>query len=92
MSSPPSSKVVLCTGANQGLGSKILHVTAINEPSAIYILACRKVASGYEAVERLKGLGLNSNVEVLQLDVTNDKHVAVAANYVKTSFGKLDGK
>ena len=38
-----SLKIVLCTGANQGLGFGILEAAGLREPSSVYILACRTV-------------------------------------------------
>lgn len=38
-----SSKVVLCTGANQGLGYGVLEVAGLREPSSVYILGCRTI-------------------------------------------------
>ena len=84
-------RIVLCTGANQGLGLAILQVAALHDPSPIYILACRNVASGNEALNQLRGEGIKAEIEVLQLDVTNDEHIISAIKFVESKYGKLDG-
>ena len=85
-------KVVLCTGANRGLGFQILHVGGLRKPSDHYVLACREVSSGNQALGELRKLGVKSEIEVLQLDVTNDSHIIKAVEHVKTKHGRLDGK
>jgi NAD(P)-dependent dehydrogenase (short-subunit alcohol dehydrogenase family) len=83
--------VILCTGANRGLGFEILHVAALREPSSVYVLASRELAAGHEALQELRKLGVESDIEVVQLDVTNDEQIAAAAEFVKVKYGKLDG-
>lgn len=90
--SPQSPNVVLCTGANQGLGFEIVHVTALHNPSAVYLLSCRNVSFGHEAVQQLRQLGVKAEIEVLPLDVTDDEHIIAAVKHVETKYGKLDGK
>jgi NAD(P)-dependent dehydrogenase (short-subunit alcohol dehydrogenase family) len=84
-------RVVLCTGANQGLGFAILQVAALRDPFPIYILACRNVALGNEALNQLRGEGIKAEIEVLQLDVTDDEHIISAVKFVESKYGKLDG-
>ncbi|OCK97824.1 short chain dehydrogenase/reductase family protein [Cenococcum geophilum 1.58] len=83
-------RVVLCTGANQGLGLAILQAAALRDPSPIYILACRNVASGNEALNQLRGEGIKAEIEVFQLDVTNDEHITSAIKFVESKYGRLD--
>jgi NAD(P)-dependent dehydrogenase (short-subunit alcohol dehydrogenase family) len=92
MSVSKSPKTILCTGANRGLGFQILHVGGLREPSALYILACRELSSGHQALQELRNLGVKSEIEVLQLDVTNDSQIINAVEFVKTKCGRLDGK
>jgi len=69
MSSHPDSRFILCTGANQGLGSEVIDVSALRDPSVIYMLACRNLAAGHEAVKKLRGMDVKAALEVIQLDV-----------------------
>jgi len=85
-----SPKVVLVTGANQGLGFEIVHVTALRDPSAIYILCSRNVKKGEEALQKLRELGVKAKIEVLELDVVNDDHIIAAVKLVEEKYGKLD--
>lgn len=49
-------------------------------------------ASGHEAVKKLQKSGVKAEIEVLQLDVTNDDHILVAAKHIQSKYGKLDGR
>ena len=87
-----SKKVILVTGANQGLGFAIIDVIGSRDPSATYILASRNLDSGKGAAKTLKELGVTAEIEVIQLDVTNDQQIEAAVETVKSRYGKLDGK
>ena len=86
-----TSKVVLVTGANQGLGYAIVQVSALRQPSYTYILCSRDVKKGKEAVQQLKDAGVTATVDLLQLDVTDDEQIAAAVKYVDSTYGRLDG-
>ncbi|KAI9741493.1 MAG: hypothetical protein M1818_004299 [Claussenomyces sp. TS43310] len=88
--SPSERQVVLVTGANQGLGLSIIRVAALRDPAAVYIIACRNVESGHEAVSKLQTEGVKADIEVLKLDVTNDLDVMDAVSLIDTKHGKLD--
>lgn len=84
--------VVLCTGANQGLGFSTLKVSGLRYPSYTYIIGSRDTEKGKEANKKLKAAGVKARLDVLQLDVTNDDQIAAAASYVEKAYGKLDSK
>ena len=90
--SSAASKIILVTGANQGLGFAIIKVAALRDPGAAFILASRKRLAGEEAAEKLHGLGVSATIDVVELDVTNDEQIAAAIRFVKTKFGRLDGR
>ena len=73
------------------LGLAIVEVLAKREPSAIHILGCRNTAAGDKAVEKLREDGINSAIEVIQLDVTNDDHIQAAVDHVRSKYQRLDG-
>lgn len=89
MSSP---KIVLVTGANQRLGYYIVQVTALREPTYTVVLCSRDLERGKEALQKLRNAGVTAQVEVLQLDVTNDEQIAAAVKYVEDAYGRLDGQ
>jgi NAD(P)-dependent dehydrogenase (short-subunit alcohol dehydrogenase family) len=84
-------KVIFITGANQGLGIAILQVAAQRDPGSTYILASRVLDAGYEARDKLRELCVTANIDVVQLDVTNDDQITAAVRYVEEKFGTLDG-
>jgi NAD(P)-dependent dehydrogenase (short-subunit alcohol dehydrogenase family) len=87
-----AQKIILVTGANQGLGYCIVSVTATRDPSAHFILACRNVEAGNKAVDDLKKSGVTASLEVLKLDVTNDDEIVAAVDAVTAKHGRLDGQ
>ncbi|TFK87094.1 short chain dehydrogenase/reductase family protein [Polyporus arcularius HHB13444] len=85
-----SSKIVLCTGANQGLGYWIIQVAALRDPTSTYILCSRSLENGKAALQKLKDAGVTAKVDLLQLEVTDDDQIAAAAKYVQETYGRLD--
>ena len=84
--------VILTTGANQGLGLAIVHVLAQREPTGHYILCARNTSAGDEALAGLRRQGIRADIEVLQLDVTNDDQIQAAIDHVQSRYQRLDGK
>jgi NAD(P)-dependent dehydrogenase (short-subunit alcohol dehydrogenase family) len=87
-----TGKVILVTGANRGLGLAVLQVAGLRDPSATLILTCRDVESGCKAADQMARESVKSQVDVLQLDVTNDEHILEAVKYVTVKYKKLDGE
>lgn len=85
-------KIILVTGSNQGLGLGIIEVAASRYPENTYILCSRNIDNGASALAKLREIGVKANIDVIQLDVTNDDHIAAAAAYVELTYGRLDGK
>lgn len=85
-------KVVLYTGANQGLGFAVLQVAGLRHPTNTYILCSRDLDAGQQAVQKLKDLGVIAQIDLVKLDVTNDQHISAAVEHVTETYGKLDGR
>ncbi|EMD93858.1 hypothetical protein COCC4DRAFT_155115 [Bipolaris maydis ATCC 48331] len=85
-----SNKIVLVTGANQGLGLAIIEVAGKRYPSNMYILCARDIKKGQEAVQQLRERGCSAAIDVVELDVTNDDHIAAAVKHVDIQYGRLD--
>jgi NAD(P)-dependent dehydrogenase (short-subunit alcohol dehydrogenase family) len=80
-------KTALVTGANKSIGFEVARQLAHN---GIYVfLGSRNLANGSEAVNKLKSEGL-SNVEAIQLDVTDDESVKNARTYIGERSKTLD--
>ncbi|MBO9701400.1 MAG: SDR family oxidoreductase [Sporocytophaga sp.] len=74
-------KSALVTGANKSIGFEVARQLA---QKGVYVyLGSRNLENGMEAVNKLKSEGL-SNVEVIQLDITDDESVKNA----RTEIGK----
>lgn len=80
-------KSALVTGANKSIGFEVARQLAKN---GIYVyLGSRNLENGTEAVNRLKGEGIQ-NVEAIQLDVTNDDSVKAARTEIGRKTKVLD--
>ncbi|KAI0151874.1 short chain dehydrogenase/reductase family protein [Xylariaceae sp. FL1272] len=84
------SKVVLITGANRGLGLATLQLAGLQEPSTAFILCSRDINAGEEAKKTLRDEGVSADIDVLQLDVTNDDDITAAVKFVAEKYGHLD--
>ena len=85
-------KIVLVTGANQGLGLAVIEVAGKRYPSNTYILCARDIEKGQQAVHQLRDSGVTAVIEVMELDVTNDDHIATAVKRIDAQYGRLDGE
>src|SRR5690349_2605719 len=80
-------RTALVTGANKSIGFEVTRQLAQN---GIYVyLGCRNLENGIEAVNKLKAEGVN-NVEVVQLDITNDELVKEARIIIGEKTKSLD--
>jgi NAD(P)-dependent dehydrogenase (short-subunit alcohol dehydrogenase family) len=80
-------KFALVTGANKSIGFEVAQQLA---QKGIYVyLGSRNAENGVEAVDKLKAKGLN-NVEVIQLDITDDESVIKARKEIGKKTKVLD--
>lgn len=75
MASTAAPKIVLVTGANQGLGLAVIEVAGIRYPDNVYVLCSRDLDKGREAAAKLQQQGVEAQVDVVELEVTNDEHI-----------------
>ncbi|KAL6696613.1 hypothetical protein J3F84DRAFT_303417 [Trichoderma pleuroticola] len=81
---------ILVTGGNRGIGFGIVQALAHRIPSSTIILACRNLAAGREAIEQLRGQGISSNLDAIQLDIEDIQSITTAVEAVNDRYGKLD--
>ncbi|GAA3920464.1 SDR family NAD(P)-dependent oxidoreductase [Chitinophaga oryziterrae] len=80
-------KFALVTGANKSIGFEVAQQLA---QKGIYVyLGSRNLENGVEAVAKLKAKGFN-NVEVIQLDITDDESVIKASREIGKKTKVLD--
>jgi NAD(P)-dependent dehydrogenase (short-subunit alcohol dehydrogenase family) len=80
-------KTVLITGANKGIGFETAKQLA--QLGCFVYLGSRDKAKGLDAVNKLKGLGI-SNVELIEIDVTNTDSIKHARQELETKIEALD--
>jgi NAD(P)-dependent dehydrogenase (short-subunit alcohol dehydrogenase family) len=81
-----NQRVALITGGNRGIGYETAR--QLGQQDIIVILAARELAAAQNAVKELTTLGIDARG--IQLDVTNNDDRRAAADYLASTFGKLD--
>jgi len=80
-----AKKLAFITGGNRGLGFQ----TALElKDVAKVVIGARELASGEQAVEKLRAAG--ADADVLQFDVTQPASHQAAFDYFNTHYGRLD--
>ncbi|KAF2496534.1 NAD(P)-binding protein [Lophium mytilinum] len=87
-----SSKVVLVTGGNGGIGYETVKALLQSDKPHHVIMGSRSLEKAKLAIEELKKECPESTnvVEAVQLDLTSDESIEKAFEQVKTSPGRLD--
>jgi NAD(P)-dependent dehydrogenase (short-subunit alcohol dehydrogenase family) len=80
-------KTVLITGANKGIGFETAKQLA--QLGYFVYLGSRDNIRGLDAVNKLKALGI-SNIEPIEIDVTNIDSIKKAKQELETKIGTLD--
>jgi NAD(P)-dependent dehydrogenase (short-subunit alcohol dehydrogenase family) len=78
-----NKRIALVTGANQGVGLQVAKELAAN--GLIIIVGSRNIARGEAAAK-----DIGQGAIALQLDVTDRRSIADAADYIEGEFGRLD--
>lgn len=92
MSLEVEPKIILVTGANQGLGLAVIEVAGRRSPQDIFILCSRDVEKGQKASKQLQEAGVNVRIDIVQLEVTNNDDIVAAVKHVQKNYGRLDGE
>lgn len=75
-----------------GIGFATLQALSLHSPSDHVILGCRSKENGNQAINQLRELGVQSKIDVMEVDVTRDDSLIALAKAVETTYGRLDGK
>ncbi|KAI0970921.1 NAD(P)-binding protein [Xylaria arbuscula] len=81
--------LALITGANSGIGFEVANQLLANGSFHV-LLGARSQEKGRAAIAELQSRNLPGTVELLHLDVADEKSVAAAAKAVKEKHGRLD--
>ncbi|GJC83968.1 short-chain dehydrogenase/reductase tropE [Colletotrichum liriopes] len=83
-------KIILVTGANQGIGYDTSVALASATPENHVIVGARSQERGAKAVEDLRARNPAGTVSLLQLDITSDDSIKAAVENITAEFGVLD--
>lgn len=86
-----SSKIILITGGNRGVGFGIVQALAQKSSEHTIVIASRKKSDAEDAIVEAQKLGLRNSFYPLALDVTSDDSIDAAVDQVEREFGRLDG-
>lgn len=84
-------KVIFVSGANRGIGKEIVRQLAAGGNFGTVLIGSRKLENG-EAVKKEYEKEAKEGVQLqpLQFDVSDDKSVAAAKEFIQKKYGKLD--
>jgi len=88
----PTTKIVLITGANQGIGLETARQLSLLKDYHI-LLGSRNAQKGAAAAASLQKEapeGTTSPVTPITIDISSDESISAAASKVATDFGRLD--
>lgn len=83
-----SGKIVIITGASSGLGLETARILA--SKNAELILACRNLSKGNEAINLIKNDYPESNLYLMQLDLSDLSSIKNFSDEFHSKFVKLD--
>jgi NAD(P)-dependent dehydrogenase (short-subunit alcohol dehydrogenase family) len=77
---------------NTGLGLAILQSLIAETPKDIFCLGSRSKTSAAAVLDDLRKQKANTNIDMVELDVTVDESIDRAVKQIKNAHGRLDGK
>ena len=81
----PPQKIILISGANQGIGLELCNQIS-KRPNFHILLGSRDLSKGTAAASSLH----TTRVSAIQLDITDDSSISLAVATVEAKFGRLD--
>ncbi|KAF2727180.1 short chain dehydrogenase [Polyplosphaeria fusca] len=85
-----TKRIMLITGANQGIGYDTAAHLASASPSNHIIVGARNQEKGLQALSKLQATKPAGTLSLQLLDVTSDASITAAVTSIQSTFGKLD--
>ncbi|RVX66412.1 hypothetical protein B0A52_09642 [Exophiala mesophila] len=86
----PEQRIVLITGANQGLGYEAVKKLAAEHPNNTILLGSRNIDNGIKAAESITKIQPGTVIKPIQIAVDSDSSIAAAVETVTAEYGRLD--
>ncbi|KAI8168140.1 Short-chain dehydrogenase/reductase tropE [Colletotrichum sp. SAR 10_70] len=83
-------KIILITGANQGIGFESAATIAAASANYHVIIGSRNPERGAKALEELQAKSPVGTLSLLVLDITSDESIKAASEKIAADFGVLD--
>lgn len=88
MASHETSRTILITGANSGIGRSTAH--ALAEEGHRVLLLCRDEAKGHEATQAIQEATGNPDVELVTCDLSSQTEIHATASTLNDRLDRLD--
>ncbi|KAH0359253.1 NAD(P)-binding protein, partial [Aureobasidium melanogenum] len=85
-----TSRIILITGANRGIGYCIAQVLAQKNVQDTVIVTARGQYSALQAIQKLKESGAQTHLDSSALDVTSDESIHALISVIQERYGRLD--
>ena len=85
-----AKKVILITGANQGLGEQIALKLAREESGYEILMASRVLSKGESAASAIKDVAQGTRVKAIELDVMSDASIRNCFQKMESEYGYVD--
>lgn len=82
--------IVLVTGSNQGLGFEIVKKLAADNENYLILMGARSMDKVKQAASEVTTFAKNTEIDIVQLDVTSDESISRAAQTVSDKYGRID--
>lgn len=85
-----SPRTILITRANGGIGFSVLQVLVTRSPSDHYLLATHNTENGVLAIQDLRKLALQAEIDIVELGVANESSIKESEREIRKQYGRLD--
>ncbi|KAF2469717.1 NAD(P)-binding protein [Lindgomyces ingoldianus] len=83
-------RIILITGANNGIGFDSSYALAAASPNNHIIMGVRTMSKGETAIKEIQTRKPQGTLSLVQLDISDDESITAAAQQLASEFGRID--